>query len=98
MTLPEVYLGGDLSLTFEHSDRSNPDASSESNSDKEFPWKEITTISAGEAINCCLNPTTVCYISEASPDNAVLSKRAIAIEKRILASSVGKQLTACKAF
>ena len=98
MTPPEVYLGGDLSLTFEHSDRSNPVASSESNSDKEFPWKEITNISAGEAINCCLSPPTVCYISEASPDNAVLSKRAIAIEKRILASSVGKQLTACKAF
>lgn len=42
MTPPEVYLGGDLSLTFEHSDRSNPVASSESNSDKDFLWKEIT--------------------------------------------------------
>jgi hypothetical protein len=41
-------------------------------------------------------PTTVCYIPEASPDNAFLPKGAIAFEKRILASSVRTQLILSK--
>ena len=93
-----VYLGGDISLTFEHPDRSNLVAPLSLTRIRISYGKKSPTISAAEAIYCCLSPTTVCYIPEASPDNAVLSNGAIAFEKRILASSVGKQLTACKAF
>ena len=87
-----VYLGGDISLTFEHSDRSNLVAPLSLTRIRSSHGKKPSTISVAEGINCCSGPTTVCYIPEASLDNAVLSNGAIAFEKRILASSVGTQL------